>query len=348
MSPKARLAVIGAGWWATSVHIPGLQNNPDAELVALCDHDSDRLQAAAAAAGVNRAYADYRALLAEEALDGAVVVSANATHYDIAKACLERGLHVMVEKPMTLYASEARELVELAQARQRELIVGYPFNYTPLAIRLREVIQSGQLGRVQYVNCVYNSYMTPFFTGNLKLDFAVHGPGQYTRPEQTGGGHGHVQITHAAGYLFFITGLRPRRVQALAANHGLPVELIQVMTVEFEGGAIGSVNGCGNWNGLKFSLQIGCERGWVDVDPPAGLATIRRADEPPEEIKPDPQTQPLYPQYATAHNLVGVILGKAGNGCPAEIGWRAVELLDAAYRSAALDGQAVAIQELYL
>jgi predicted dehydrogenase len=347
MSSKARVAVIGTGWWATSVHIPGLQNNPDAELVALCDNDPHKLQAAAEAAGINHTYTDYRALLAGETLDGVVVVSANATHYEIVKACLAQDLHVMVEKPMTLYAPEARELVELAQGRQRELIVGYPFNYTPLAIRLRDLVQSGHLGRVQYVNCIYNSYMAPFFTGTLQMDFAVHGPGQYTQPEQSGGGHGHVQITHAAGYMFFITGLRPRRVHALAAQHGLPVELIQVMTVEFEGGAIGSVNGSGNWNGLKFSLQIGCERGWLDINPRDGVATIRREAEPPEEIKPDPEAEPVYPQSATANNLVEVILGQAGNGSPAEVGWRTVELLDAAYRSAALDGRAVTIKALY-
>jgi len=123
---KARIAVIGAGWWATTAHIPAVQEHPQAELV-LCDRDPAKLASAAAAYGINTTYANIDDMLAREALDGAIVVTNHASHYPLAKRCLQAGLHVLIDKPMTLYAWEAKELVELAQAKGRELLVGYPY-----------------------------------------------------------------------------------------------------------------------------------------------------------------------------------------------------------------------------
>lgn len=347
MSRRARIGVIGTGWWATDTHIPALRQHPDAELVAVCDANPERLRAAAGKYEIDHTHQDFRKMLAQEEMDGVIVVTSNATHYEVTKAALQHDLHVMLEKPMTLYASEAKELVELAQARGRELIAGYPFNYTAYALRAREVIRAGELGAVQFINLIYNSYMTPLFKTNHfgSHQFAVHAPDQYTRPDQLGGGHGQVQVTHAAGFLFHITGLRPRQVSARMANHGLAVDLVDAMTVEFEGGALGTVGGSGNFRGLTFTLQICCEEGWIDVDARAGVASIHRADQAVETTHKEERE---FPQpYFTARNLVEVILGQAPNGSPAEVGWRAVELLDAAYRSAAQQGHPIPIEQLY-
>jgi predicted dehydrogenase len=347
MTTQARIGVIGAGWWATDTHIPALRSHPHADLIAICDANPERLQAAAAKYEIARAYTDYRELLAQEALDGVVIVTSNATHYAAAKTALEHDLHVMLEKPMTLFAREARELTELAANRGRQLIIGYPFNYTAYASRARQVIQSGELGAVQFINLIYNSYMTPLFTTNHfgNYQFAVHAPAQYTKPDQIGGGHGQVQVTHAAGFLFHITGLRPRQVGARMANHGLAVDLVDAMTVEFEGGALGTVGGTGNLRGMTFLLQIACEEGWIDIDARAGTASIHRPDQEVETVHDIRRDFPF--SHLTANNLVDVITGAAENGSTAEVGWRAVELLDAAYRSAAQKGQPVPIEQLY-
>ena len=99
-SGKARVAVIGTGWWATFAHIPGLQAHEGADLVALCDADPVRLNRAADEYQIDSRYDDVHGMLEAEQLDGVVVATTPATHYDVAKSCLERGLHVMVEKPM--------------------------------------------------------------------------------------------------------------------------------------------------------------------------------------------------------------------------------------------------------
>ncbi len=349
---RARIAVIGTGWWSTYTHIPGLQSHPDAELVAICDADSSRLQAAAEAYQIEHVYADHRAMIMQQRPDGVIIATPHATHYQLAKDCLEQGLHVMLEKPMTLYAADARDLIRLAQAHGREVIIGYTHNFSAQAIRAREVMQSGVLGPVQYVNCVMVSRVFEFLRGNEHPPydpaiFPVHGPGAvYSQPALSGGGHGHLQMTHMAGLLFFVSGLRARQVLALMSSQGLAVDLVDVMAVEFEGGALGMVGGSGNAHQGKLDLQIHCQHGSIDMDVATGITTIHGPDGLHEVLGP-----PEYPQgagrFVTAYNLVDVVLGRAANGAPGESGWRTVELLDAAYRSASRGGAAVPIDSLY-
>lgn len=344
---KARVAVIGTGWWASDTHLPALLAHPHAEVVALCDADPTRLTAVAHRFEIEQTYTELDALLAAEVLDGVVIVSSNASHYAVAKACLEAGVHVMLEKPMTLFAPEAQALVELSRRVNKELIIGYPYNFAPYATRARAVIAAGELGAVQYANLVFSSNMTPLFSGQGIRTYNVHGPQQYTDPAQIGGGHGHVQVTHGAGLLFFVTGLRPARVSALMRNHGLQVDLVDVMNVAFEGDAVGTVSGTGNQQGSVFRLLVGCERGWVDIDAQHHTAAIHRNGEAVEEIAFDAAQAEKPLSHYTATNLVDVALGQAPNGSPPEEGWYTVELLDAAYRSASQDGQYITRQALY-
>jgi predicted dehydrogenase len=259
----------------------------------------------------------------------------------------------MLEKPMTLYAADARELVDLAREREREVIIGYTYTFSSHATRAREVMRSGLLGPIQYVNCVMASRVVGLLRGDSPPVFGsplvpVHGPGAvYSQPSLSGGGHGHLQVTHMVGLLFVVTGLRARRVLGLMNNHGLAVDLVDVMAVEFEGGALGTVGGSGNAYGGKLDLQIHCERGSIDMDLTAGTTTIRGHDGLHEELEPEPEPVRAASRFATVNNLVDVVLRKAANGAPGEAGWRAVELLDAAYRSAANGGAAVAVESLY-
>ena len=137
---QARIAVIGAGWWATTAQIPAVLEHPNTVLAALCDRDAEKLATAAKAYKIATTYTDLQTMLDQEALDGAIVVTNHASHYPIAKLCLAHGLHIVVEKPFTLYAADAKALLDLAQAQGREIIIGYPHNYTAYAVRCREVL----------------------------------------------------------------------------------------------------------------------------------------------------------------------------------------------------------------
>ena len=91
MPDTARIAVIGTGWWSTTAHIPALQANPNASLVALADVRADVLDKAARHYGVEQTYTDIREMLAQEQLDGVVIAVWHAAHYEAARACLEQG-----------------------------------------------------------------------------------------------------------------------------------------------------------------------------------------------------------------------------------------------------------------
>jgi len=350
-SAPVRLGVVGAGWWATEYHIPGAMAHPQARLVAVSDSHPGRLQKATEAFGLSRTYHDYREMLAREQLDGVIVVTPHATHHAIARECLAAGCHVLIEKPMTLFAWEARDLLDLAAQKNRQIMIGYTQHHYVHTQRARQVIASGQFGPVEYVNCSFCSDMTGLLGGNISpqnspMHHTVTGPSEfYNRPEMLGGGHGHLQLTHLIGLLLYITGLRARRVQAMMNNLGRRVDMVDVISVEFANGALGLIGGTGNSNrNRRISMEVFCREGCYLFDSVSGLAALRTADGAEEHLKLTPLSDQ---RSAVTHNFVDVILGKAENLAPGEVGWRAVEVLDAAYRSARENGRPVTIEELY-
>src|SRR6266498_4075746 len=151
MSQKIRTAVIGAGWWSTAHHIPGLLAHPDAELVAVCDPHEERLANAVQAFELQKTYRDYREMLEKETLDAAIIVTPHATHFEIARDCLQKNLHLLIEKPMTLFARDARELLLMAEEHSLQIALGYAYLYFQHAERAKAALSSGQLGEIQYV-----------------------------------------------------------------------------------------------------------------------------------------------------------------------------------------------------
>ncbi len=164
---KARIAIVGAGWWSTTAHFPSLKKNPDAEIIAAVDRRPEMLDKAYNAYGPFEKYTDVGEMLAKANVDGVIVATNHSTHYEVAKAALEAGKHVLIEKPMVLKASEARELVQLAKDKGVELIVGYPWHYTERTRKAREIIQSGELGPIQYVSCLFSWMVIEFLRGEL-------------------------------------------------------------------------------------------------------------------------------------------------------------------------------------
>jgi predicted dehydrogenase len=156
-------------------------------------------------------------------------------------------------------------------------------------------------------------------------------------------------MTHLIGLLFFVTGLRAERVHSVMRNHGLNVDLVDAFMIEFEGGAIAAIGGTGNniQEARKIDLQVYCADGWIDIDEAKGTAIMQGGSLPREEYTPPAGVEHVVPSSITTDNLVDVVLGRAKNGSPGEVGWRAVEVLDAAYRSAAKGGEAVTVASLY-
>ncbi len=356
MAAKARLGVIGAGWWSTLAHLPAIRAHPEAELVALADVRPEALAKARAVFGPVAGYTDPVEMLKREALAGVVVAIDHSAHYAVARQCLAAGAHVLLEKPMTLTAVDARRLQAAALARGRELIIGYPYHYNPATAHARAVLRAGWLGRIQYVTCLFASMVIEFYRGNDQAygAYPVTGPGRaYTDPKRAGGGQGHLQVTHAAALLFHITGLRPARVTAFMENWDVPVDLVNAIAVRFqpEGGAaaigvVGSTGNVGVGGETQLAIEVYCEHGQLRLDQSTGTVTARHHNGDDRSFGPvAPEAR--YPRAAPVNNLVDVIQGRDVNRSPAEVGAVTVELIEAAYRSAARQGKPVEVASLY-
>lgn len=336
-----KIAVIGTGWWATETHLPALQEDARKPEILLCDRDPQRLNAAAEAFNLGKCYTDHHQMLEVEKPDGVIVATNHASHYAITLDCLLANAHVLVEKPLTLYGNEAKHLAETAAQRGLAMLVGYPWNYTPTVNRVREHILNGALGSLQFITCVFNSHCIPLYRANEQPssgNYRVHGPGAvYSNKEASGGGHGHLQMTHALGLLFHAIDQPFVAVRASMSNHHLPVDLVNGFLVEFADTCIGIIGGTSNTYQYRMSLQIHGSVGGATLEMHDGTASIRLSNGDVEEVKTDSET---YPLYAPTQRLVSIIAGETPPYVD-NAGRYAAELLHAAYLSAEGGGERV-------
>lgn len=140
------IAHVGHGYWgknlARNFHELG-------HLAAIVDADANAARTAAAAYGVKAA--SFEEVLADPAIDAVSLASPAELHHAQANAALAAGKHVYVEKPLALNVLQAEELVALAQASGRVLMVGHLLQYHPVYMRLREMVAAGELGRLLHI-----------------------------------------------------------------------------------------------------------------------------------------------------------------------------------------------------
>ena len=111
MTTQLRFAMVGAGWWAHEAHLPALAAEASIELVAVCDPDASRANAAARGLGAAGAFTDVAAMVDAIEIDCAVVATPHTTHQPIVELLLRAGVDVLVEKPLTTTAEDAWALV---------------------------------------------------------------------------------------------------------------------------------------------------------------------------------------------------------------------------------------------
>lgn len=147
-----RVGVIGAGYWGPNL-IRNFAQIPDADLVVVADKRDDRLQHVMKTypdVQTTNDYTDFFSL----GLDAVVIATPPATHHPIAKDCLEHGLHAFIEKPLTLNSEDGQDLVDMADANDLRLMVGHVFEYNAAVRKIKEIIDSGELGDIYYINAV--------------------------------------------------------------------------------------------------------------------------------------------------------------------------------------------------
>ncbi|HEX6519262.1 MAG TPA: Gfo/Idh/MocA family oxidoreductase [Streptosporangiaceae bacterium] len=147
------LAVIGAGYWGPNLVRTALAT-PALQLEWLCDLDEKRAQAVLGRYTTVRATAAYEHVLADPAVTAVAIATPAATHFDLVRAALEAGKHVLVEKPLTSSVSEGEKLAALAERSGLVLMCDHTYCYTPAVQRIRELIRAGEIGDVQFIDSV--------------------------------------------------------------------------------------------------------------------------------------------------------------------------------------------------
>jgi predicted dehydrogenase len=148
--------MIGTGGMGTASHLHAFQQSSNAKVVALCDVSRRNLDVASARYGITATYTDYRVLLESEKLDAVDVVTPNNVHAEISLAAMQRGVHVLCEKPLAMNRHEAREMVTVANRTGVKTAVNFTYRNVPAARFIKEIIDSGEIGDVYHVIATYN------------------------------------------------------------------------------------------------------------------------------------------------------------------------------------------------
>lgn len=148
-----KAAVIGASF-AKAAYLPALKTIPDVEIVALSSARMESAQSTAAMFDVPHAYDDWQTMLDKHDLDFVGIATPTIYHAPMALGALERGAHVLCEKPMAMNEDESRQMLEKAESLNRVHLIGHELRFNPNRRKIRQLIADGYIGQIRHVNIV--------------------------------------------------------------------------------------------------------------------------------------------------------------------------------------------------
>ncbi|HEY4017683.1 MAG TPA: Gfo/Idh/MocA family oxidoreductase [Pseudonocardiaceae bacterium] len=256
MSDAVRIGILGAARISAHAIVGPASRSHDAVIAAVAARDPLRAKEYATKQRIPKVAADYAELLADPEIDAIYNPLPNGLHGRWTIAALEAGKHVLCEKPFTANADEAREVAAVAERTGRVVMEAFHYRYHPVALRMLEIVQSGELGRLQVVEANF-SFPLPRFS-DIRYQFDLAGgalmdPGCYAvHMVRTLGGAG--------------TGGEPSVVHAEAKLHKPNVDRAMRADLRFPGGHTGRVR-CSMWSSdvLKISARAIGEHGELSV-----------------------------------------------------------------------------------
>jgi predicted dehydrogenase len=151
MTKQIKVGVVGCGYWGPNL-IRNFRSLPDCHLKMMCDTSQQRLTHLKSLYPEVEAETDYNHMLNGVGLDAVVIATAVRSHYPLAKASLLAGKHTFIEKPMASSSHECEELIEIARKKELVLMIGHTFLYSPAVRRIKEIVDSGDIGEIRYIN----------------------------------------------------------------------------------------------------------------------------------------------------------------------------------------------------
>ena len=265
---KLRYGMVGGGPGAFigGVHRKAIALEETAQLTAGCfssREEKNRECGEFYGISADRIYDDYKAMAAgekdrEDKIDFVSIVTPNSTHYEISKAFLQAGIHVMCEKPLCFTTEQAEELCAIASEKKLLFGVMYTYSGYPMVKLAKKLIEEGEIGEIVNVNAEYlQDWLIDEIGGGdqstTKLSVWCTDPAKSGISNCVGDIGTHIENTVA-----YMTGLHPRRVCAALDNYGMDLDLNANILVEYENGVHGIYSSsqvcAGHLNGLVVRI----------------------------------------------------------------------------------------------
>ena len=152
MKKTVTVGVIGCGYWGPLL-VRNFKSLPDCLLKAVCDVNAERLKHIHALYPEIEGIPQTQQLLNGTDVDAVVIATPVKHHYSLAKASLLAGKHTFIEKPMASSSAECEELIEIAERNGLILMLDHTFLYSSPVQKIAQIVQSGDLGEIRYINC---------------------------------------------------------------------------------------------------------------------------------------------------------------------------------------------------
>jgi len=341
MSGRAvRVGVIGCGYWGPNL-VRNFSRHAGSEVVALCDSRFERATRVGAEFRVPTITDRPEELLKAPDLDLVVIATPSFSHFELAKSAIAAGKHVLVMKPLTTKTEHAEELCALAEKQGVLIAVDHTFVFSGAVRKMRQLVQSGELGDLYYFDSVRINLGLIQADVNVVWDLAPHD----------------------ISILDYLVDQEPLSVSATGAAHGgSPTENIAYVTVRYPGSLIGHVHV--NWLApakVRRTILGGSKKMLIydDVEPSEKLKIYDKGFSVAKQPAPENEYQLLIsyrsgdmhaPQLETkealaveADNIVKAISGKESLICDGKAGLRVVKILEAAQRSMNQGGTTISI-----
>ena len=301
-------------------HANQVSQREDACIAALCDTDGDSMAQLQRSLGGREVaqFQDWKQLLAEGGLDAVVVATPHTRHGEQVRQCLQAGLHVLVEKPMTTTAADARAILDAAAHSGKVLAIAYQRHGEGRFIRARKLLLGGAIGEIRLVHVIIAQDCLSVF---------LPGASWRADPALSGGGHFMDTGSHINDILLWTTGLEPKSVHAFINPEGTFVDVNTAISVEFTNGAVGNLSYTSMSPEWREEFTFYGTEGVMRFGASEPLFVHRKG----EDIRL-PQTPGRG--KPPADNFIEAILGEAEVQAPPVCGLRVVQLTEAAYKSA--------------
>jgi len=317
---KIRFGFIGCGSNACG-HVGRILEMPETQIMALCDisdQSLDRMREHNPGVVGLPCYHDFRDMLNEVELDAIQISTPHTVHYEQIMGSLEKGLHVLTEKPMVCTVAHAKDVIRKAKEVGKTLMISYQRHLMPAFRYVRNQILAGELGKIQFISALQDQNWYRGTCGSWRQELS-----------QSGGGQLNDSGSHLLDIILWMTGLAVDEVQAFVENFESEVDINSALSMRFRNGAMGNISVVGGspvpgmWEDISIwgsKAAIYMRNGKIIYK----TALTHESFEPsglPGATSPD-------------RNFVDALLGRDEVQVPALCGLRVIQLTEAAWESA--------------